>query len=159
MDETAIIKKQLSSGFPFVCYQNRYALCGQPQEKDLKEFKNLDWSCILNLRNQEELQNLDFEMPRSCEALGLEYNHIPIIINTVINKPALQKIHGLLNSNSDKKTVIHCASGKRSILALIAHFLFLGQNTKEELSRLAQKLGLDSAQMLARLYDTIENEK
>ncbi|MCZ0932680.1 MAG: sulfur transferase domain-containing protein, partial [Oligoflexia bacterium] len=120
----SITKKQLSGGFSFICYQDRYALCGQPQQEDLKEFKNSAWNSILNLRNSEELRALDFEMPRSCENLGLDYNHIPIIINGELNKPALQKIHNLLHSNPDKKTVIHCASGTRSIIALIAHCFF-----------------------------------
>ena len=157
MGATDIIKKQLSSGFSFICYQDRYALCGQPQPEDLKEFKNSDWNSILNLRNPEELQALDYEMSSSCEKLDLDYNHIPIILNGEFNKPALQQIHELLNSSPNKKIVIHCASGKRSILALIAHFLLSEKHTKEELSNLAQELGFDSSQMLARLYDTIEN--
>ena len=158
MDTTAIIKTQLSNSFPFICCQERYALCGQPQLEDLKEFKNAGWSSILNLRNQEELKNVDFNMSSSCEELGLEYSHIPIIINGEINKPALQKIHSLLNSNPNKKIVIHCASGTRSIVALIAHFFFSGEHKLEELSSLAQQMGLSSPQMLDRLFNTIENK-
>ena len=158
MDTTAITKKQLSSGFPFVCYQESYALCGQPQSEDLKEFKKLNWSLILNLRNQEELQNLDFEMTPFCEELGLEYSHIPIIVNGEFDKTALQQIHELLSSQMNKKVVIHCASGKRSILALIAHFLFSKKHSKEELLLLAQQLGFDSQQMPEQLFSAIEDK-
>ena len=157
MDTTDIAKKQLSSGLSFICYQNRWILCGQPQREDLKEFQNLGWNSILNLRNQEELKNVDFNMPRSCEELSLEYNHIPIIMNGEFNKPVLERIHDLLNSPIDKKTVIHCASGKRSVLALVAHLFFLNEGKKEELNNLAQQFGFDSPQMLANLYETIES--
>lgn len=159
MDTTAITNSQLSNGFLFTCYQDCYGLCGQPKLEDLKEFQNAGWDSILNLRNQEELKNVDFNMPLSCKKLGLEYNHIPIIMNGEFNKPALQQIHKLLSSHAGKKIVIHCASGKRSILALIMHLFLLGKHTKEELSHLTQELGFDSPQMLARLYDTIENEQ
>ncbi|MDE0092702.1 MAG: sulfur transferase domain-containing protein [Oligoflexia bacterium] len=159
MNVSSIVKTELPSGFPFVCYQDCYALCGQPQPDNLKEFKELTWTHILNLRNPEELQTLDFEMSGLCEKLSLDYSHIPIIVNSNFDKQALQQIHNLLNSNPNKKWVIHCASGTRSALALIAHFLFLGRYKKDELSDLAQQLGLSSLQMLDRLYDTIENQK
>ena len=157
MEKTGIIKKQLSSGFPFICYQDHWILCGQPQLEDLKELKDLGWSSILNLRNQTELESIDFNMPSSCEKLGLEYNHIPIIINGEFNKAILERIHNLLNSQTDKKTVIHCASGKRSVLALITHLFLSKKHTKEEISQLAQELNFDSPQMLARLFDAIES--
>ena len=157
MNKQNIVRKQLSSGFSFICYQDSYALCGQPQPDDLKEFKNSAWNHILNLRNSEELQTLDFEMPHLCEKLSLDYSHIPIIVNGFVNKQALQKVHELLNSSPEKKIVIHCASGARSALALMAHFLFSGRYKKEELSDLAQPLGLNSPQMLTRLYSAIEN--
>ena len=159
MGPAEITKQQLSSNFLFFCYQDRYALCGQPKLEDLKEFKSRGWSTILNLRNPEELENVDFNIALSCQKLDLEYHHIPIIIKAEFNKTALQRVHELLISLADKKIVIHCASGKRAVLALIANLYFLGKHTKEELSHLAQELGFDSSQMLARLYDTIEAEQ
>ena len=157
MDNPNITKKQLPSGFPFISYKDSYALCGQPQVKDLEKFKELSWTHILNLRNPEELLSLDFERPQLCEKLSLSYSHIPIMINGELDKQALQESHELLNSKKDVKIVIHCASGARSAVALMAHFLFLKKYNKEEISGLAPQLGLNSPQMLSRLYETMEN--
>ena len=157
MSDLNITKKQLPNGFPFISYEDSYALCGQPQVKDLEEFKELSWTHILNLRNPEELLSLDFEMPQLCEKLSLSYSHIPIMINGELNKQALQQIHELLNSKKSAKIVIHCASGARSVVALMAHFLVLKKYNKEEISDLAPQLGLNSPQMLSRLYEAMEN--
>ncbi|MCY4321554.1 MAG: sulfur transferase domain-containing protein [Bdellovibrionaceae bacterium] len=153
------ITKNLSNGFSFICYKDQYALCGQPQIEDLKEFKNSNWQAVLNLRNSEELESLDFELSDTCEQLGLEYNHIPIMKESEINGSALKETHHLLDSKPNKKTIIHCASGKRSILALIAHLYLSKKQTKEDLSELAEELGINSPQMLARLYESIETKK
>ena len=96
--------------------------------------------------------------PHFCEELGLEYSHIPIIVNGEFDKTTLQRIHELLSSQMNKKVVIHCASGKRSILALIAHFLFSKKHNKEELLLLAQQLGFDSQQMPVQLFSAIEDK-
>ena len=157
MESKDITKKQLATAFSFVCYGDRFALCGQPQEEDLKEFKTKSWTNVLNLRNQKELDSLDFEMSDLCQKLGLDYNHIPVIVNGDIDKEALKKIHDLFSdSNQEKRFVIHCASGTRSILALMAHFLFSNSHKRDELPSLAEALGLKQPQILARLLQVVE---
>ena len=156
MKNQNITKKQLTTAFPFVCYDNRFALCGQPQEEDLKEFKTESWTNVLNLRNRKELDDLDFEMSELCQKLGLDYNHIPVIVNGDIDKAALRKIHDLLSSSDqEKRFVIHCASGARSMVALMAHFLFSDSHKLEEFPALAKSLGLKQPQMLTRLFQVM----
>ena len=152
-----VTKKQLKTSFPFVCYGDNFAICGQPQEEDLKEFKEEAWTNILNLRSQKELENLGFEMSETCQKLGLDYNNTPIIINGNIDKTALEKIHTLLSdADKEKRFVIHCAAGTRAIMALIAHFIFANSYKISELPILAKELGLSKPQVLSRLFQTLE---
>ena len=157
MKNQSLIKKQLQSAFPFVCYGDRFALCGQPQAEDLKEFKKEFWTDIINLRVLEELDNLDFEMSEVCETLGLNYNHIPVIVKGDIDKESLQKIHVLLSSSDkEKRFVLHCASGARSVIALIAHFILSDSHKVDEIPALAEKLGLLQPKMLIRLFQVMD---
>ena len=56
-------------------------MCGQPQKKDLEELKKEGWDLILNLRNPEELESLDFQMDQLCDSLDLHYKLIPVFQN------------------------------------------------------------------------------
>ena len=156
MDQKQITEKQLKTGFAFVSYGDRFAICGQPGAEDLREFKGEAWTDILNLRSQKELEDLDFEMSETCQTLGLNYNNTPIIVDGNIDKTALEKVHALLSGlDEDKKCVIHCASGTRAIMALIAHFVFSKSYEISELPALAGELGLSKPQMLSRLFQAL----
>ena len=150
-----VTKKQLDNGFPFVCYADRFALCGQVQEEELKEFKKESWTHILNLRNQKELDQLDFKASELCQKLDLNYNHIPIIINGELNKEALKKIHTLLSKDEECRFVIHCASGTRSMMVLIAHFVFSKNYKQDELFFVAKELGCQPL-MLERIFQVVK---
>lgn len=157
MEKQSIVKKQLKTGFPFVCYGDRFALCAQPEPEDLKEFREGAWTDVLNLRGLQELESLDFEMSELCQKLDLNYNNIPVIINGDINKEALNSIHKLLShSEEEKKFVIHCASGARSAMALTAHFIFSNSYKASELPALAEQLGLSKPEMLMSLFQVMD---
>lgn len=152
-----ITKKKLTTGFPFVCYEDRFALCGQPKPEDLKEFKKESWTNVLNLRNQSELDSLDFKMESCCQELALDYNHIPVIVDGNLNKASLKKIHELISqAGSELRFVIHCASGTRSSLVLMMHFLFSKSCQPEVLPLLAEKLEFNHPQMLLKLSQFID---
>lgn len=151
MKNQNITQKKLKTGFPFTCYGDSIALCGQPQAGDLEEFKKESWTNVLNLRTPQEMDMLEFNMSKICQTLALNYNHIPVIVKGDISKEALEEVHTLL-SNADKKFVIHCASGARSVIALIAHFIFLNGYKTSELPSLAEELGLYQLKMLNRLF-------
>ena len=154
MRRQSIVKKQLKTGFPVVYYEDRFALCGQPQKEDFKEFKEENWTNIINLRSPHELKALDFDTPEICKTLGLNYIPVPVIVKGDINKEALIKIHDLFSKTAeDQKFVVHCASGARSVIALIAHFIFSSKNPEvNELSVMAEELGLYQGKMLDRLF-------
>ena len=81
MEQYNITKRQLKTGFSFACYGDYFALCGQPQPEDLKEFKSESWTNVLNLRSSKELKTLDFEISGECQKLSLDYSHIPVIVD------------------------------------------------------------------------------
>lgn len=151
----SIKNQELKTGFPFVCYQETLALCGQPQPGDLEEFKNKSWTHVLNLRNDSELDHLTFDLPDTCKKLHLKYSHIPVIEGGNFNKEALDSVHCLLSDSSGEKIIIHCASGMRSIMVLMAHLLLSKNYSPEELFPIAEEMGLSQPQMLVRLFQTL----
>jgi len=152
----SLAKKKHPAGFSFLQYGDRFSLCGQPSKKDLEEFRKENWDLILNLRNPEELDSLDFQMDEVCHHLGLKYLSLPIMFQGDIRKSALKDIHQTLSSDSYKKIVIHCASGKRAILALLAH-LFLSQQCElEDIPKVAERLQFNSPPLLNRLCELLQ---
>lgn len=157
MKEQNITKKQLNTGFPFTCYGEYFALCGQPQKKDLEEFKENSWTHIINLRSSQELNELDFDISEVCEELALSYSHIPVIVNRNIDRKALETIHRLLSKAGEKqKFVIHCASGARSTIALLSHFILSKNYEVSQIPTLAEELNLYQPEVLARLFQVLE---
>ena len=147
-----IVKKRLNTEFPYLCYEERFALCGQPQLRDLKEFQQEGWTHLINLRSQPELESLDFDLPVSCQNLGLKYYHIPVFANGDIDKAALKRNHELLsNSEGRNKYVLHCASGTRSALVLMSHLVFSKSWTISDLPHLAKTLDFHQDKLLGRL--------
>ena len=60
------------------------------------------------------------------------------------------------HSDKEKKFVIHCASGARSVLALIAHLIFSGDHNREELTALSEEFGFKGSQMFQRLFELMD---
>jgi len=156
-EQQNITKKQLDTGFPFTCYGEYFALCGQPQKEDLEEFKEKSWTHIINLRSPQELNELGFDMSKACGVLALSYSHIPIIVNRNIDKKALETIHDLLSKASEKqKFVIHCASGARSAIALLSHLILSKSYEVSQIPTLAEELDLYQPEALARLFRVLK---
>lgn len=152
-------KKQLKTEFPYLCFEGCFALCGQPQAQDLEEFKEDSWTHVINLRSAQELETLDFNLSESCQNLGLKYRHIPVIVNGDIDKEALKQIHDLLsNKEKNNKYVIHCASGARSVLAVLAHLLFSKRWAVEDLPVVAGMFDFQQMNMLNRLAQIMSLE-
>ena len=150
-----IKQRTLSSALPLIQYENSFCMCGQPQKKDLEELKKEGWDLILNLRNPEELESLDFQMDQFCDSLDLHYKLIPVFQNKKLSKEAFQKIHDMINSGDYKKIVIHCASGRRAVLALLACFLLSKKCQLKELPNLAHSFNFQSPQMLSHLQELL----
>ena len=147
-----VTKQKLKTEFPYLYCEERFALCGQPRPLDLEEFKKDSWTHVINLRSNLELENLEFDFFEICQKLGLKYSHIPVIVDGDINKESLEQIHDLLsNKERGSKYVLHCASGARSAIALMSHFLFSKSCTIDELPDLAESFGLYQFKMLDRL--------
>ena len=155
MSKVRIKKQELPSGFPFVCYEDHFKLCGQPLQKDLKEFKEQAWNCIINLRSPNEMKSLNFDMALACKELKLNYYFIPLLEEGKINKKSLEKLHELFLQLGEQKIVLHCASGFRSKLALMAHLILLKQDPAPELLSQAKALEL-SPQNFSLLSEMLE---
>ena len=144
-----ITRNQLQTGFPFICYGENIALCGQPRREDFQEFELKSWTDVLNLRSQQERENLDPKQFQTEPESSLKFYYFPILKEGLWDKSALKSIHKLLSSAQKKqKFILHCASGTRSSLALLAHLIFSGKNQKQELLKLAHQLNVQNAPIL-----------
>jgi len=152
-DPLKIKRRTLSSGFSFTQYGDSFCVCGQPQKANLEELKKENWDLILNVRNLEEMQALDFKMEELCQTIGFNYRRIPIIQEGELSKKSFETIHKIISSGDYKKTVIHCAVGGRATLTLLACFMLSKKAQWEELPDLAHHFNFQSPQMLNRLQE------
>ena len=148
-----IKKRTLLSGMSLTQYEDSFCVCGQLQRADLEELKKENWGLILNVRNLEEMESLDFKMQELCKIIGLDYELIPIIQQGDLSKEALKKIQALISAGNYKKVVIHCAVGGRAALALLAYFLLSKQCQLDELPNLAHHFAFQSPHLLSRLQE------
>lgn len=154
-DPLKIKKRMLGSGFSLIQYGEAFCVCGQPQKQDLEELKKEGWDLILNLRNPEEMESLDFKMEELCRSLGLSYQLLPVLKQGDLSKEAFQKIHEISTSGGYKKIMIHCASGRRAVLALTACFFFSNQCRLEDLPETARQFDFESPKMISRLQELV----
>jgi protein tyrosine phosphatase (PTP) superfamily phosphohydrolase (DUF442 family) len=88
------------------------ACSGQPTEDQLKQLADEKYEAIVNLG----LLNTKYALPGEAaivEALGMEYFHIPVIFE----KPQISELTDFINymnSNADKKILVHCAANYRA---------------------------------------------
>jgi len=125
-------------------YQQNFITGGQPSISDLETLAKKGVERIINLRGKGEFN--DFNEQKVVESLGMEYINIEINGSKDLNNKNIQLFNRAL---SDKKTLVHCASGNRvgAFFALDANInknktvsesLIIGERTG--LTRLEEKV-------------------
>jgi len=100
-------------------YQENYITGGQPSISDLKLLAKQGVKQVINLRSKGEFKL--FNEKEIVESLGMTYLNIEIRGIEDLNQDKINTFSKLL---SDKKTLVHCASGNRvgAFFALDAYF-------------------------------------
>lgn len=143
--------------FLFTAVGDRFALCGQPGPEELQAFQKEGWTDVLNLRGKEEMQHIGWDPIETCQNLNLSYSQIPVIQQKAFLRSALEKLHEKLKSleaKGDKKIVIHCASGFRSSVTLVVHFI-MADLPKDTIALVAKGLKISH---IDRLFEQFEKK-
>lgn len=149
-------REELESGFSYIILNGKYMVSGQPDSEDFPLLKQIGPVRVINLRNEEELNSIDFNESLVAEDLSIPYDNIPIIQNGDFHIPSLKKIESLLSGLSKgEKALIHCAAGQRASVALIFFLIQTGQTSKTSAEALATDLGLKNIKLLNRLLEII----
>ena len=148
--------KALKSGFCYRLMDSRLALAGQPGPKDFKEFSELGFKKIINVRGVREMEALNFSVSEAAKRLNLSYHPVPLMEEGAPDRRALNKIHQILESAPKEKTLIHCASGQRAAAAFLAHLLKAKKILPESAPSLAFETGLQNEALLSAVLQIIE---
>ncbi len=170
--------KKLKTGFPHRCLDSRFAVSGQPALEDLPALKGEGFSQIVNVRGFQEMESAGFKggakaVSKAMEDSRLSYHHIPVIKDGALSREALEEIHQILSpggrsgkeeakkksgsgggGGGGAKTLIHCASGQRAVIALLHHLMELGELPLDSAAALAHDLGLRGEALLIKLFQT-----
>lgn len=114
---------------------------GQPSQQDLEALKNQGVKTIINLRAEQEMQDLDED--DQVQELGLNYVHIPVAGPDDITFEVANTLHDAICEHEDQgKIFIHCASSNRvgALLAIRAYHKL--DQTPGEAMDLGLKAGL-----------------
>ena len=150
--------EKLSTGFSYFCLDSRFAVSGQPSFEDLPALKEKGFARVVNVRGFQEMEKADFDVPKAMERNQLAYHNIPIIKDSALDWGAMDKVHQILSSaeKSGEKTIIHCASGQRAVIALLGHLLEAEALPLDLVSSLAFDLGLRNEALLIKFFQGLE---
>ena len=155
-----VTHKTLKTGFSYRLIDSRWAVCAQPQPEDFKDFKNQDFTRVINVRGAQELEKLNFDISETVKELGFQYHHIPVIKEGDLDRSALDKIHQILHSDNggeaEGKTVIHCAAGQRAAVALLVYLLQSGKMSSSSAAPVAFDLGVQKEELISRILQIVE---
>jgi len=127
-------------------YQENFITGGQPSISDLERLAKQGVKQVINLRSKGEFKL--FNEKEIVESLGMTYINLEIRGIEDLNQNKINIFSKLL---SDKKTLVHCASGNRvgAFFALDAYFV------KNKTADIALKIG--KATGLTRLESKVNS--
>ena len=113
-------------------------LAGQPPIDSFEKIKEMGVERVFNLRNRGED---DFSAEeQKCKELGMEYYHIPIIVDGSLNAANCEKLSQLIKDN--KNNFVHCVSANRVNGWFITHLTKYENMDFEDAVDLASMSGL-----------------
>lgn len=118
-------------------YQENYITGGQPSISDLELLAKQGIKQVINLRAKGEFKI--YNEKEIVESLGMAYINLEINGVEDLNQNKIKAFSKLL---SNKKTLVHCASGNRvgAMFALDAYFV--KDKTADEALKIGEKTGL-----------------
>lgn len=94
----------------------------QPQARDLQNLQSEGIERVVNFRRPEEMAKLDFNEAEKLAALGIDYVQIPVGGKRHPYSPV--QLEALTEAlESDGKVLLHCGSGYRASVILVAYLI------------------------------------
>lgn len=112
---------------PVVCRHGRIALASQPSEADLDRWAGESVGLVVNSRTPEEGAGLPFDMAEAVAARGMQYAELPIGGPWGASPELTVRLGALLESDTERKVVLHCRSGTRSAHLYAAWLIASGE--------------------------------
>jgi uncharacterized protein (TIGR01244 family) len=112
---------------PVVCRHGRIALASQPSEADLDRWAGEGVGLVVNSRTPEEGAGLPFDMAEAVATRGMQYAELPIGGPWGASPELTVRLGALLESDTERKVVLHCRSGTRSAHLYAAWLIASGE--------------------------------
>ena len=128
---------------------------GQPAPEDFAIFQEKGVKTVINLRSQEEVDELTFSEKEIVEGLGMRYVHVPVNSDQ-LGDDRLRPIVAAIAGAGDGQMLIHCASGNR---VGFAWSLFRGTEGGEDVAAAitqGKAAGMRSEELEARARTFLE---
>lgn len=120
----AIVSFNVSAGIesPKQVSENLWVM-GEPSSEQLAGFADKGGDVVINLLSQKEMS--DSEEAAVVTRNGMAYYHVPVNGTNGVTFANARLVDRILLKNSDKKTLVHCASSNRvgALMALRAGWL------------------------------------
>lgn len=115
------------------------AIAGQITPDQLQEIAQEGFKSVLNLRSPDE-EGFPIGEPEQVEALGLNYNNIPIKVEA-INDEITTRVFRVINE-LPKPILVHCSSAKRAAALVLMYIAMRQGATFKQAFNQAEQLGL-----------------
>lgn len=155
--------KELASGFQYLSHHNKVFLSAQPEKKDLQELKGeMGLDVVINLRNKDEIAELEEDPKKVAEDLGLTFYRIPFLEDGQPDRSNIKKIEKtfMKHHKKNEKVLVHCSSGQRAAAWFGTHFLLTHKVTPKKAMEVSEAYGLKKPELLEKMkeYYRSENE-
>ena len=129
---------------------------GQPPQQAWSELAAAGFKTVIDLRPEEEPRGYD--EPTAVERAGMAYVRLPVTPAT-LGDSQFDELRALLRDPERRPALVHCASANR-VGALMLPYLVLDEHRPpEEAMRVAQRVGLRSAEYAAQAMDYVARHR
>jgi uncharacterized protein (TIGR01244 family) len=134
------------------CLVQGIATAGQPRAEHLRRLADLGYKVVIDLRHPDEPRG--FDEVAAVRETGLRYENIPVTPPT-LGDEEFERFRAVLRDPANRPALVHCGSANR-VGALLIPYLILDEGRLfEEALRLAQQVGLRSAELAAAALDYV----
>jgi len=113
-------------------------IAGQPMQTNLDSLIDVGVKLVVNLRTDEEMNNLNFDQAKYLKSKGIKYIHIPMGGDDGYKADAIDKMGKKINK-TDGKVLIHCRSAGRATYAWMAWLIRYQDYSIDEAVQLGSK--------------------
>lgn len=131
-------------------------MASQPSAADLQLMAERGITCVVTLRTDEEVA---WDEQGTAEALGLDFRKFPISSIESLTDDVFAQTRKLFQQRASEPIFVHCGAAVR-VAAVWAAYRVLDQGVALETALVeAEKIGLRSPKMQARVKEYVESQK